>query len=849
MGGLHRCADRRRGRRRRRSEPRAPARARLLQRLPRRRRAEPARAHVPARRRARAGPCARGAPAGAAHATARVPSALLRGLRDGDERAGGRPPSPALPADARGVARRPRPGRRVHRHGLAGPWPDRRDRLAGRGLSGARAHDPAAGGLAALFLPPHRPVLPGDHRSGLRGPAHGRTGVPPQRCVPTARPLGPTGGGGQLAPARPSGGSLVRTAGGGRLHRGHRPARRRHAPGRLDVPLPGLRAGLPRAVVVDRAALGLRRPAPAQRRPTGRGGCPRGARSTTHLAASPPPRPSRPPAPCRATLPPRAARRRQYRSLVRRRTPLGELMTSPSRHLWVTGPHAPSARSLSAVHGLPPALAETSADRRLRGPYSAAGEVVRTVTPWVLRTSPAVASHHDIELVAVAPQLAATLPHRRATLTTLTTPTNRTRFYPGGRTTRLAHGLVEFLRTCARLHHSPRSLVLTDVDDADMTDLEWVGILLRRTDPQTLRVVVHTRGADVPEPLGAALRAFADRHDLPADRSLEPTTQDAATLAAAYVSGDGTSRNPALLAAYEATDPATRAALHDARADELERADRSSLALGAIPYHRERGSDPAGAGAKALLEAIERCVLEGFYDAVIDLAPRCLAVLDWRTRVTDCWLVTAKVTTALTALERPEEAEAYYDQACAATTDPSVHLQSAYGRAMLLPRFYTDARRNHSKAKSWVNTAICISALLPDEQRRAFNLTFNENGLALVEMHLGNLEEALRLVEAGMARLDTQVDPDQHTQHRSVLAYNRAQLLAAMGSLDAALAEYGAVIAEDPHHSEYYFERASVLRRMGRLDEASRDYETAIAESPPYPEPHYNRGDLAAQRG
>jgi tetratricopeptide (TPR) repeat protein len=524
-------------------------------------------------------------------------------------------------------------------------------------------------------------------------------------------------------------------------------------------------------------------------------------------------------------------------------------MTSPSRHLWVTGPDGPSARSLSAVHALPPALAETSAHRRLRGPYSAAGEVVRTVTPWVLRNSPDVANHHDIELVAVAPQLAATLPHRRATLTTLTTPTNRTRFYPGGRTTRLAHGLVEFLGKCARLHDSPRSLVLTDVDDADMTDLEWVAILLRRTDPQTLRVVVHTRGVDVPEPLGAALRAFTDRHDLPADRSVEPTAQDAATLAAAYVSGDGTSRNPALLAAYEATDPATRAALHDARADELELVDRSSLALGAIPYHRERGSDPAGAGAAALLEAIERCVLEGFYDAVMDLAPRCLAVLDWRTRVTDCWLVVAKVTTALTALESPEEAEAYYDQACAATTDPSVHLQSAYGRAMLLTRFYTDARRNHARAKSWVNTAICISALLPDEQRRAFNLTFNENGLALVEMHLGNLEEALRLVEAGMARLDTQVDPDQHTQHRSVLAYNRAQLLAAMGSLDAALTEYGKVIAEDPHHSEYYFERASVLRRMGRLDEAAKDYETAIAESPPYPEPHYNRGDLAAQRG
>jgi hypothetical protein len=121
---------------------------------------------------------------------------------------------------------------------------------------------------------------------------------------------------------------------------------------------------------------------------------------------------------------------------------------------------------------------------------------------------------------------------------------------------------------------------------------------------------------------------------------------------------------------------------------------------------------------------------------------------------------------------------------------------------MLLTRFYTDARRNHSKAKSWVNTAVCISALLPDGQRRAFNLTFNENGLALVEMHLGNLQEALRLVEAGIARLDTQVDPERHTHHPSVLAYNRAQLLAAMGSLDAARAEYGAVMAEEPHHSE-----------------------------------------------
>jgi tetratricopeptide (TPR) repeat protein len=519
----------------------------------------------------------------------------------------------------------------------------------------------------------------------------------------------------------------------------------------------------------------------------------------------------------------------------------------------VIGPDTPSTEALAAVHGLPPALATTSAHRRLRGPYTAAGEVVRQLAPAVLGSRPEVAARHDIELLAVAPELTPTLPCRRVTLSALTSPQNRTRFHPSGRTTRLAHGLVEFLAEGVDVGGGPRSLVVTDVDDADATDLEWLGILLRRTDPRVCRVVVHSRAGTLPEPLAGALLRHAERHVAPqgpgaATRGARRAGARQA-LAAAYVAGDCTSRDPALVAAYEATDPAVRAALHDARADELEALGQGGVRLGALPHHREHGSDPTGAGAAALLEAIERCVLEGWYDAVVELGPRCLAVLDWRTRVSDCWLVTAKVTVALAALDRPEEAEAHYDQACAATTSPSVHLQSAYGRAMLYTRFYTGSRRDHAKAKSWVNTAISISSLLPDDQRRAFNLTFNENGLALVEMHLGDLAEALRLVESGLARLDAEVDPGRHTQHRSVLAYNRAQLLVATGALDRALAAYDEVIAADPHHSEYYFERASVLRRLGRPADAMADYERAVQESPPYPEPHYNRGDLAAELG
>ena len=524
-------------------------------------------------------------------------------------------------------------------------------------------------------------------------------------------------------------------------------------------------------------------------------------------------------------------------------------MTRSPRHLWIVAFDAPSISALPGTYDLPPVLAAAGAHRRLRGPYTAAGQVVRQIAPALLRSRPDVARRHDVELLAAAPELATSLPCRRATLTDLTSPTNRTRFHPGGRTTRLAHGLVEFLAEVVQLQGAPRTLVVSDADDADMTDLEWLGIMLRRTDPGACRILVHSRSTELPEPLGAALRRFADRLPVPSEPPVRARSDDPLSLATAYVAGDCTSPDPASVGAYESIDPATRAAMHDDRADELDALNQDSLRLGAVPYHREHGSDPSGAGADALLHAIEHCVLEGYYHSVVELAPRCFGVLDWTTRASDCWLVTAKMTTALTALDRPEEAEAYYDQACAATTLPSVHLQSAYGRAMLFTRFFTQDRRNHPKAKAWVNTAISLSSLLPEEQRRAFNVTFNENGLALVEMHLGDLDEALRLVEAGMARLDTEVDPGGHTQHRSVLAYNRAQLLVAMGALEPALTAYDGVIAEDPHHSEYYFERASVLRRLGRPDEAMRDYEVAIQESPPYPEPHYNRGDLAASLG
>ena len=89
-----------------------------------------------------------------------------------------------------------------------------------------------------------------------------------------------------------------------------------------------------------------------------------------------------------------------------------------------------------------------------------------------------------------------------------------------------------------------------------------------------------------------------------------------------YVDSDGTADDPRVLAAYLALPADTRAALHDARAEELARSTEFSLHLGAIPYHLEHGSDPAGAGAKALRAAMDHCQKTGLYQAAADLGLR-----------------------------------------------------------------------------------------------------------------------------------------------------------------------------------------------------------------------------------
>ena len=152
-------------------------------------------------------------------------------------------------------------------------------------------------------------------------------------------------------------------------------------------------------------------------------------------------------------------------------------------------------------------------------------------------------------------------------------------------------------------------------------------------------------------------------------------------------------------------------------------------------------------------------------------------------------------------------------------------------------------------AKAWLNSAIATASLLADPVDRAFQGAFYKNGLALVEVNLGDPSEALRLVNDCVSSLDRQLGPDEHRLHRSVLKNNRARVYASLGRLQECLHDYAVVIAEDPNHAEHYLERGNVLRRLGRFDEASADYETAIRLSPPVPGDLLQPGRPAALTG
>lgn len=529
-------------------------------------------------------------------------------------------------------------------------------------------------------------------------------------------------------------------------------------------------------------------------------------------------------------------------------------------HYWLRADSRRNRAALRSTLKLPPVLAEVDAHRRLRGPYTVAGTVLRAIGPDLLRRVPELGPRHHIEILTSAPEFVGKVPPIKATLELTGTSGVRTRYAARVHTLRIAHGLAECLRDyLAACGDGPRTLIVDNVHEADPTDREFLAVLLARLRPEQLTVVVGTGTEPLTEPPGPlavslpeALQAHTTELSDESASDSDPRQVDGLTpeqLAKVYVDGDCVDDDPLLRAAYEQLDPDRRATLHDRRAAELIARDESSLLLGAVPFHLEHGHDPAGAGVAAIREAQLRCKSLGLYHSAVDLGLRGRRLVDRESRPELWWELTGDMTTSLGSAGRADEAEAYYDESRALTADPELHMHLAYGTALLYARHYQGDKRDPKQARGWLNLAVALSSQLPNPKERAFYTVFNRNGLALVDVREGRFQEAIQRLQEGMDRLDRELEPDEYLLHRAGLRYNRAQVFMMTGRLEEALADFSHVIDQDPNFHDHYFNRGNILGRLGRYQEAIADYTEALQLSPPFAEAYYNRGDAHLELG
>ena len=519
-------------------------------------------------------------------------------------------------------------------------------------------------------------------------------------------------------------------------------------------------------------------------------------------------------------------------------------------HFWVlpsaegTGPVSAQDRPAT---GLPPDPdLRVRCHRRLRGPYTGANALLRGVVPSLLEVDSELVASRATEVVTMAAELSPIIPVPPQTLTNLANRAERTRFYSVARTLRLSHGATELLLDWARLLR-PQGVVIefAELDDADPTDREFVSVLLRRCDPRKVTVIAEAREAD--DALGDALARYARPVSRPVKTG--PRWQAGTDLAQIFIDSDGTSTDPRVCAAYEELPADQRARRHDARAATLAATGEPSVRFGAIPYHLEHGTDPVGAGGEAVLAAVEETFDLGCYEASLELAARGRELVAGTEQPERYWNFTNKVGACLSYLKRGARGFSYFDELRRITTNPDVHMNSCYMMAMLYTRHLPPGDHDEFRALEWVNTAIALADRHPDPHRRVFMGAFMRNARALVELHRGDPEAALTLVNEAIAMTDADLGPDEQLLHRSVLLYNRAQIRNAMSDFTGSLRDYDVVISRDPEYGDYYFERAGVRRSAGQYDGALADYATAIKLSPPFHEAHYNRADMLRELG
>lgn len=454
-------------------------------------------------------------------------------------------------------------------------------------------------------------------------------------------------------------------------------------------------------------------------------------------------------------------------------------------------------------------------DRRLMGPWAGLIELFGDLVPRLQSVAPQLLVQHDYELAIVMPTLQRTIQVRNPTLTDVSSETERTRNYPLDRAYRIVQGLIDLLAEAQQALGDPGyALACDDVDHAGALVRMFVSELLRRKgDRMRLKLLITS------DPSSSEITI-----------SQFPTLDCAVRLE---------SSGP----------PAPSPSVQDMtrRAEELERqAEKDSyerqFLLPQLVHAWLRSDQPARA-LPYQIEALSIYNTRGLYEDALFYGEPALEALERYTpdAVMDRMNIGVKLYSSYLGLKRPHDAQRMADAAMAHTDTLKLLGQWRYMTAMLHTRFLP--QRDFDQAERDLDQGLAEleqSDLAP--HTKAFLISFNRNGLALVRYLQGRAEDAIALCQWGYAHLASQLDTREQRLHRTVLVYNIAQVYSTMGNLDEAIRYLSEAMSDDPNYSEYYNERASIYLKLGRYEEAIVDYIRAIELSPPYMEVWTNLG-------
>ena len=466
-----------------------------------------------------------------------------------------------------------------------------------------------------------------------------------------------------------------------------------------------------------------------------------------------------------------------------------------------------------------------SCDFDKEGVWAGLKDLLQELVPQIQNTAPELIKNHSYELTLVLPSLRRQILVQNANLTDTAAKGEKIRNYPAERAERILHGIINLMDGWYQYSDASPWVIACD-------NYDRAGALVRRFFPELIR----RRGQSLNLTLLIAFecgqkKVVTDQFD-------------------SKVLGHSIRLNLPL----DVVEPISKVEMSNL-AQELEQQVchddiEIEIHLPKLIRYWLLSDQPE----KALIwqiRGLEILTHHGFYEDALVYSAYVTPQLDRLCGEDNVlrWNIVNTLFSCHAALKNIEKAHQLLEkEALTKITAPSQRVRLCYLMALFYSRILP--QRNFFKAREYLEQGLEILAekFLPNPEKHFLN-SLILNGLAYVRHRQKKSMEALALCRSAIKQLNDHFPPDRHRLYRSILLYNIAQVYAAIGSLDEAIAHFTAALDIDPNYSEYYNERGNLYLKMGRLDDALNDYQKAIDLSPPYGEVWINLGLCYRRKG